>query len=663
MRTKLILSVSFLFLISACNSDQHEKLSFPYSQWTVGTSGNHITWRFMEGFDYNDSFISAPGEGEWEEWYRTILKYRETAREKAGIETPGLRCEFPFQRDTKINFDKFAYQLKLCPGEEIDVSGQARTTGISFTLYFDYDLKTKGEEKGYVVRRQLRSVDSLVVSSSDRWTTFSKTVMVPRFSSDSFAIAPVLRIAQSERNSGGEVFIKEIRLHTIPNEERKQILTDIETYITRQSKSRDFSIVEQLDWTHKNFVMGFVFIWDRKFWDLDKGEYLVSEYCRMMEKEFGGLQSVVLWHSYPNIGIDEKNQFDFFHTMPGGISGLKQVVDDFHRNGVRVFITYNPWDLDTRRPENHDFKELAKAIDMTGADGIFLDTWKSSKGVISIFDVENSIRDEVHKFGKEVAFTTEILPEFKDLHGDDALTSSWGQEINPFHFTDLSHQKWLMPEHKQYYISRMTRNRKPLLAHAWINGQGIQVWENIFGTMNLWSAGHRQWLRKMNAIWQSYGHFYLTDNWKPFVPLHNGTVIGSTWENDNAMIMNLVDTASSTTVMKVEIPAERQYRYYDLWNGKALTPTSENGRTIVTLQVDDFGCLLRLSSEDEALPELLARQHRETDTPFPATDGYSQELSLKLPLRHLYNPSPGFRFTTDMLIIRGGAQTFTCKHI
>jgi gamma-glutamyl hercynylcysteine S-oxide synthase len=88
--------------------------------------------------------------------------------------------------------------------------------------------------------------------------------------------------------------------------------------------------------------MGFVFIWDHTFWDAEKGEYLVEEYCQTMEKEFGGLQSVILWHSYPNIGIDEKNQFDFFHEMPGGMDGLKKVVDDFHRNGVRYSSPTTP---------------------------------------------------------------------------------------------------------------------------------------------------------------------------------------------------------------------------------------------------------------------------------------------------------------------------------
>ncbi|MGC9342634.1 MAG: hypothetical protein ACP5E3_08045, partial [Bacteroidales bacterium] len=350
----------------------------------------------------------------------------------------------------KIHFDKFAYQLKLLPGEKIEVTGETRTAVKDFTLYVDFDLKTKGEELSYVVRKRLLATDSLKVPLSVEWQSISKTVSIPSFSADSFSIVPILRIGLNDekKEEDQELFLRNIRLHADPINDRPEILARIENYIQNQAETSSLEIGDEFSWTHSNFVMGFVFTWDHSFFDPVKGEYLVDAYCRTMEKEFGGIQSVILWHSYPNIGIDEKNQFDFFHALSGGMKGLKQVVDDFHRNGVKVFLTYNPWDLDTRRPENHDFVELANTIHESGADGIYLDTWKCSKGVISLFEVENSIRDEVSKLGIPVAFTTEILPEFKDLTGSDALTSSWGQEIEPYHYTDLSHQKWIMPGHK-----------------------------------------------------------------------------------------------------------------------------------------------------------------------------------------------------------------------
>jgi hypothetical protein len=54
-----ILLFSLITMLS-CNRENDKHLSYPYSQWTIGTSGHNITWRFMEGFEYNESFVKAP---------------------------------------------------------------------------------------------------------------------------------------------------------------------------------------------------------------------------------------------------------------------------------------------------------------------------------------------------------------------------------------------------------------------------------------------------------------------------------------------------------------------------------------------------------------------------------------------------------------------------
>ena len=147
-----------------------------------------------------------------------------------------------------------------------------------------------------------------------------------------------------------------------------------------------------------------------------------------------------------------------------------------------------------------------------------------------------------------------------------------------------------MPEHKQYFIERLATNRKPILAHAWINGQGIQVWENIFGTMNKWNAADRQALRKMNAIWKTYGNVYISDNWKPFVPTGYPGVFASKWIAKDISIWNIVDSANTVKSIKIEVPEGNTY--YDLWNGKELPRKEENGKSFVELNIINFSCIL-----------------------------------------------------------------------
>lgn len=176
-----------------------------------------------------------------------------------------------------------------------------------------------------------------------------------------------------------------------------------------------------------------------------------------------------------------------------------------------------------------------------------------------------TLREAAAAKGKNVAFSTEIHPQFKDLVGKDALLCSWGKEIQPYDGTGLSHVKWIKPVHIQHFIKRGNRDRRSELGLAWINGQGIQVWENVFGKMNLWSAKDKGTLRLMQNIWKSYGHMYLQDSIKPFVPTGNPSVEMTLFENKGAILANLRNlntTAGENIVLKIK--ASPHAKVYDL---------------------------------------------------------------------------------------------------
>ena len=83
------------------------------------------------------------------------------------------------------------------------------------------------------------------------------------------------------------------------------------------------------------------------------GKYTVDRYLDDLEKRYGGIDAVLVWATYPNMGMDDRNQHDMVRSMPGGVAGVRQMVADFHRRGVRVLFPMMMWDQGTRDPGSH----------------------------------------------------------------------------------------------------------------------------------------------------------------------------------------------------------------------------------------------------------------------------------------------------------------------
>lgn len=106
---------------------------------------------------------------------------------------------------------------------------------------------------------------------------------------------------------------------------------------------------------------------DKFFYDYESGKYTVDKYLDDLEKRFGGIDSVLFWPTYPNIGIDNRNQYDLIRAVPGGEEGIKSFVSDFNKRGVSVLFPYNPWDLCTRDEGKPNCNALTDLIASTGA--------------------------------------------------------------------------------------------------------------------------------------------------------------------------------------------------------------------------------------------------------------------------------------------------------
>jgi gamma-glutamyl hercynylcysteine S-oxide synthase len=130
----------------------------------------------------------------------------------------------------------------------------------------------------------------------------------------------------------------------------------------------------ELKWTQRNLVCAQMMVEERNFYDPNQGKYTVDRYLDELQKAFGGVDSVLVWDTYPDLGVDDRNQYDRLRDMPGGIAGVEQMVADFHRRAVKVLFPETPWDEGTREEAASHWTAQARLMAQVGADGLLGDT-------------------------------------------------------------------------------------------------------------------------------------------------------------------------------------------------------------------------------------------------------------------------------------------------
>ena len=156
---------------------------------------------------------------------------------------------------------------------------------------------------------------------------------------------------------------------------------------------------EEFAWAPSSYSCCFLNIWDEKVYNPELGEFTIEEFLDHGRDEFGGYDSVVLWHAYPKIGFDERNQFDFLRDMPGGLAGVAEVSRRCHARGVKVYIEYrHAYKGGVHLEAVSNLETLANFIAEIDVDGVFLD---------SSVRAERGFRERIERARRGVVMETE----------------------------------------------------------------------------------------------------------------------------------------------------------------------------------------------------------------------------------------------------------------
>jgi len=363
-----------------------------------------------------------------------------------------------------------------------------------------------------------------------------------------------------------------------------------------------------LVWAQGNFVHALLMVEDRYFYDPDTGRYTVDRYLDDLEARFGGIDSVLPWYIYPNIGIDDRSQFDLADALPGGVEALKQVVADFHRRGVKVFLPTMPWDNGTREGDRPDWERMADLVAATGADGINGDTYS---GVPRAFHVACEAR------GRPVILQPESTAQAGDHHLSWNL-QSWTKRVPDESIPTVIKLKWLEPRHIINIENRWSRNRTNDLQHAFFNGIGYVAWENVFGFVNLITDRDAETLRRVAMVQRQFAPLFVSQDWRPYERTLQFGIFASRFPGEGRTLWTLINRSEFAVAgEQLNVPHVAGTRYYDVWNGTELSPRIEGDRAIIELAIDGrgFGAVLATTGDEPGLADFMKAMADRATTP------------------------------------------------
>ena len=67
-------------------------------------------------------------------------------------------------------------------------------------------------------------------------------------------------------------------------------------------------------------------LYDRLLYDREAHAWTVARFLADLDARYGGVDCVLLWQSYTNMGVDARNQIDLLRVAPGGVAGREQPI-------------------------------------------------------------------------------------------------------------------------------------------------------------------------------------------------------------------------------------------------------------------------------------------------------------------------------------------------
>ncbi len=345
-------------------------------------------------------------------------------------------------------------------------------------------------------------------------------------------------------------------------------LYDLKNFDNRLFERKD------LEWIRHSYIIALLYGWDHKFYDREDGKYHFKEFLHNDKHLFGKYDVFCLWPTWPTLGLDQRNQWDLYSDIPGGLKKLKQLSDYSKNIGTRFFISFNPWDQSTRK---EDFYEgISRLIRATDADGVVLDTYGSSSEDLQ--NAADSVRLGVVMYSEGMA-----VP--KDMPGIVAGRVHDAIYMPP----PLNLNKFIKPDFAIFRVCQLSQGRLHReFAVSFFNGYGVE--------MNTMAPGRPSWMNeeftylgRTTRILRENTTAFTNKNWIPIIPTLKDSIWVNKWIDENKTvytIYSLIPQGYEGSLFEENNNGD--FHFVDLWNHLEIILDTLNEKTYLPANVDAF---------------------------------------------------------------------------
>ncbi len=343
---------------------------------------------------------------------------------------------------------------------------------------------------------------------------------------------------------------------------------------------------EDLKWIQHTYVMHLVMAWDKWFYTPKEGYDAYKNFLKNGEKLYGGNDVVGIWPTWPTLGLDQRNQWDLFRDLPGGLPKLRELAEYSRKQDTKFFICYNPWDESTsyktsaKEGEKGHLDGMAELVKEISADGVVLDTkGESSRDLQAAAD---GVR-------KGVVMYSEGMAVPKNMSG---IIS--GRVHNALYYPPmLNLNKFVRPDFAIFRVAELYLEPiKREFATAFFNGYGTEL--NIFrnGKPLEWLDEQYRYLGKTSRVLRENSALFHSKNYVPLISTLKDKIYVNEWKHENGKeaiytIFSLIPEGFKGALFAVD--STKDYHYIDLWYHKELTPSKQNdGKFYIEAETDAF---------------------------------------------------------------------------